>query len=93
VLHRLNNSDLKLNEKKYMFRKKELSFLGHVVSASGIRPNPNHVTAITEAPPPHKATALLSFLGLTGWYSKFIPCYASVVEPLRALLRKNAEFK
>ncbi len=28
-----------------------------------------------------------------GWYSKFIPCYASVVEPLRALLRKNAEFK
>ena len=93
VLHRLNNSGLKLNVEKCLFRKNELSFLGHVVSASGIRPNPDHVTAITEAPPPRDATALQSFLGLTGWYSKFIPCYASVVEPLRALLRKNAEFK
>ena len=78
---------------KCLFRKNELSFLGHVVSASGIRPNPDHFTAITEAPPPRDATALQSFLGLTGWYSNFIPCYASVVEPLRALLRKNAEFK
>lgn len=78
---------------KCLFRKNELSFLGHVVSASGIRPNPNHVTAISEAPPPGDATALHSFLGLTGWYLKFIPCYASVVEPLRALLRKNADFK
>uniref|UniRef100_A0A672GRZ7 Reverse transcriptase/retrotransposon-derived protein RNase H-like domain-containing protein n=1 Tax=Salarias fasciatus TaxID=181472 RepID=A0A672GRZ7_SALFA len=58
-----------------------------------LRPIMEHVTAIKEAPPPKDATALHSFLGLTGWYAKFIPCYASVVEPLRALLRGGSEFK
>lgn len=57
VLHRLDKSGLKLNVEKCLFRKNELSFLGHVVSASGIRTNPDHVTAIIEAPPPCDATA------------------------------------
>lgn len=47
---------------------------------------------MTGAPPLHGATALQSFLGLTGWFSKFIPCYASVVEPLCALHRGNIGF-
>lgn len=92
VMQRLKDRGLKLNAEKCLFRQNELLFLGHVVSASGIRPNPDHVTAITEAPPPGDAAALHSFLGLTSWYSKFIPCYASVVEPLRALLRGNSGF-
>lgn len=79
--------------KKCLFRKSELFYLGHVVSASGIRPNPDQVAAIVKAPPPGDATALRSFLGLTGWYSKFIPGHASVVEPLRALLRADAPFQ
>lgn len=72
---------------KCLFRQTELFYLEHVVSASGIRPNPDQVAAVVKAPAPEGATALQSFLGLTGWYSKFIPVYASVVEPLRALLR------
>ncbi|KAL7861715.1 hypothetical protein SRHO_G00131560 [Serrasalmus rhombeus] len=54
--------------------------------------DPEHVVAVTQAPPPQDAHALRSFLGLTGWYAKFIPNYATLVEPLRAVLRKSTGF-
>ncbi|KAL1254360.1 hypothetical protein QQF64_016589 [Cirrhinus molitorella] len=92
VLQRLQNCGLKLNVEKCCFRKPELPFLGHVISASGLHPNPDHVLAIQQAPPPHDAQTLRSFLGLAGWYSKFIPNYATLVEPLRALLQKSTGF-
>lgn len=57
-----------------------------------MHPNPDHVLAIQQAPPPHDAQSLRSFLGLAGWYSKFIPNYATLVKPLRALLRKSTGF-
>ena len=55
-------------------------------------PNTKHVVAVTQALPPKDASTLHSFLRLTSWDSKFIPNYATVVEPLRALLRKDADF-
>ena len=93
VLHRLDNSGLKLNMSKCQFRKTELPFLGHVISASGLQPDQGHVTAVADAPSPKDAPTLRSFLGLTSFYSKFVPRYAVVVEPLRALLRKDSTFK
>ena len=92
VLQRLNDSGFKLNMEKCHFRKTELAFLGHVISESGLRPNPDHISAVADAPPPQDAQALRSFLGLTAWYSKFIPNYATLVEPLRALLRKSTDY-
>uniref|UniRef100_A0A3B3T9U7 Gypsy retrotransposon integrase-like protein 1 n=1 Tax=Paramormyrops kingsleyae TaxID=1676925 RepID=A0A3B3T9U7_9TELE len=92
VLRRLQDRGLKLNMEKCQFRKSELPFLGHVISANGLHPNPEHVLAMTQAPSPHDAHSLRSFPGLTGWYSKFIPNYASLVEPLRALLRNSTSF-
>ncbi len=92
VLQRLQNCGLKLNVEKCRFRKSELPFLGHVISASGLHPNPDHVLAIQQAPPPHDARSLHSFLGLAGLYSKFIPNNATLVEPLCALLRKSIGF-
>lgn len=56
----------------------------------GLHPNPDNVLAIQQAP--HDAQSLHSFLGLAGWYSKSIPNYATLVEPLRALLRKFTGF-
>ena len=93
VLHRLDNSGLKLNMSKCQFRKTELPFLGHVISASGLQPDQGHVTAVADAPSPQDAPTLRSFLGFTSFYSKFVPRYAVVVEPLRALLRKDSTFK
>ncbi|KAL3973851.1 tissue factor pathway inhibitor [Sarotherodon galilaeus] len=49
----------------------------------------HHLTAIAEAPAPKDMAALRSFLGLTSWFSKFIPDYATLVEPLRQLLKTD----
>uniref|UniRef100_A0A8B9KNM6 Reverse transcriptase/retrotransposon-derived protein RNase H-like domain-containing protein n=1 Tax=Astyanax mexicanus TaxID=7994 RepID=A0A8B9KNM6_ASTMX len=70
-----------------------LKFSGHLVTADGIKPDTEHLQAITQAPPPKDATTLCSFLGMLSWYGKFIPNYATVVEPLRACLRQNAMFE
>ncbi|XP_051784491.1 uncharacterized protein K02A2.6-like [Erpetoichthys calabaricus] len=92
VLHCLHDSGLQLNMEKCQFRKTELTFLGHRISSAGLQPNVEHIRAVTEAPPPHDVSSLRSFLGLTAWYSKFIPNYATVVEPLRELLRNSGGF-
>lgn len=92
VLQRLHDTGLKLNMSKCRFRKTELPFLGHIISAAGLRPDLDHIKAVADAPTPHDAPALRSFLGLTSFYSKFIPNYSVVVEPLRALLRKDCKY-
>lgn len=86
MLQRIDDAGLKLNLSKCNFRQSELSFLGHTVSAKRLQPDVSHVTAVLQAPPPADLSKLRSFLRLTSWYSKFIPDYAAVVEPLRALL-------
>ena len=58
VLHRLNNSGLKLNRSKCQFRKTELPFLGRVISASGLQPDQGQVTAVVDAPSPQDATLI-----------------------------------
>ena len=62
------------------------------MSHTGLKPDPAHVVAVSEAPPPKDVQSLRSFLGLTSWYAKFIPNYALVVEPLKELLRGPSTF-
>ncbi|CAI5683364.1 unnamed protein product [Oreochromis niloticus] len=92
VLHRINNAGLKLNVDKCQLRQTTLSFLGQKIGPEGLLPDDSHVTAILHAPPPTDPATLRSFLGLSAWYSKFVPNYATVVEPMRALLRKDCSF-
>ena len=92
VLQRIDKAGLKLNFEKCCMRQPKLSFLGHTVSAKGLQPDASHVAAVSQAPPPTDTVSLRSFLGLTSWYAKFIPNYAAVVEPLRALLRGSVSF-
>ncbi|XP_064463094.1 uncharacterized protein K02A2.6-like [Ornithodoros turicata] len=91
VLRRLASEGLKLND-KCLFNVSELPFLGHTVTSSGLLPQQTAVTAIEKAPPPKDLKSLRSFLGLAGYYSKFIPHYAEVVEPMRDLLRRKQPF-
>lgn len=92
VLHRISEAGLKLNADKCKFNLTTLSFLGYRLAADDLHPDDAHTTAITNAPPPNDAATLRSFLGLSAWYSKFVPAYATLVEPMRALLRKDCEF-
>ena len=59
------------------------------MTAKGIEPDTEHLQAINQAPAPKDPTSLRSFLGMLSWYQKFIPDYATVVEPLRACLREE----
>ncbi|CAM5112400.1 unnamed protein product [Eretmochelys imbricata] len=90
VLSCLSKAGLKLNRSKCKFRQTELSFLGLTISQAGLKPDPDHILAISNAPPPTDLQTLHSFLGLTSWYAKFISSYASVIELLRELLRRSS---
>ena len=93
VMKRIQEAGLQLNKEKCLFSQTTLTFLGHRLSPEGLQPSDGHVTAILNVPAPTDAATLHSFLGLSVWYSKFIPNYASLVESMRDLLRKNTTFK
>ncbi|XP_064470125.1 uncharacterized protein K02A2.6-like [Ornithodoros turicata] len=91
VLQRLSAEGLKLNH-KCVFDVSELSFLGHVVNCQGLLPQASAIEALQCAPAPTDLKSLRSFLGLAGYYSKFISHYAELVEPMRELLRDSKPF-
>ena len=93
VLHRLKEVNLTINEAKSTFRQAQIDFCGYRLSAEGISPLQCHTAAITGAPPPATKKELRSFIGLCGWFSKFIPNYASTILPMLKLLRQDAEFE
>lgn len=87
VLQPLKDANPQINFDKSPFGQTNIPFLGHAISKEGLRPSQDHLTAIAEAPAPKDMAAVRSFLGLTSWFSKFLSNYATVVEPLRQLLR------
>lgn len=89
ILRTLEQSNLKVSLNKSDFLKKETEFLGHVVTGKGIKPNPNKVKCIKDFPIPKNIKEIQSFLGLTGYYRKFIPSYAKIAKPLTMRLKKG----
>ena len=81
VFERIAAAGLKLNE-KCLFHLSSLEYLGHKISATGIQPATDRVESILKASTPTNVTELRSFLGLIGYYSKFCPHFATVVEPM-----------
>jgi len=70
----------------------EVTFLGHKVSEDGIATDPQKIQLIKDWPTPKNLKELRGYLGLTGYYRKFIKDYSKVVTPLNALLKKNRTF-
>lgn len=89
VLDRLEEAGLLLNRDKCEFMAKSVAYLGHIVDAQGLHPDPDKVRAINDAPRPHSVSELKSYLGLLAYYSKFLPDLATVLAPLYALLRRD----
>ena len=86
VFSRLRQHGLKLKASKCEFFKDRVRYLGHVVSQSGVETDPDKISALTEWPIPDNVKALMSFLGFTGYYRRFIKDYAKIVKPLNDLL-------
>jgi hypothetical protein len=92
VLCKLMEVNLKLNPSKCCFAAKSITFLGHVVSKEGTRPDPGKVEAVVHFPIPKTITSVRSFLGLTGYYRKYIRGYSRMVGPLFELTKKDVAF-
>lgn len=87
IFETLQQSNLRVQLDKCEFLKPEVEFLGFIVSSDGIKANPAKVEAITKFPYPRTLRDLRSFLGLSGFYRRFIKDYAKLAKSLTALLR------
>ena len=92
VFERLRHARLKLGAVKCTFAAKEVSYLGHRVTEEGLLPDPSLLAAIRDIPPPTTATEVCSFLGLAGYYQRYVKGFAAIAAPLHALTRKDAVF-
>ena len=82
----------KLKMSKCKFAQEYFSYLGHVVSAAGVSIDPSKVQAIVDWPTPSSVKELRGFLGLTGYYHKFIHHFGILAKPLTDLLKKDQPF-
>ena len=92
LFERLWSTDLKLKEVKCNFLKKHIQYLALIVSGEGITPLPEK-DSIQKMLPPKTPKEVKQFLGLIGYYRKFIPRFLDLARPLNALTRKNVEFE
>ena len=92
VFERLRHANLKLGTEKCALAAKEVSYLGHRVTEEGLIPEAVLLTAIREIPPPKTATEVHSFLGLAGYYRRYVKNFAAIAGPLHALTWKDAVF-
>lgn len=87
IFDTLTKANMKVQVDKCEFFKKQVEFLGFVVSSDGISTNPSKVQAIANFHYPQTIKDLRSFLGLSGYYRRFIKDYAKLAKPLTSLLR------
>ena len=84
---------MKLKFQKCSFFKKHIQYLGHLISDEGIQPLLENLESISKMPIPKNAKQLKQFLGLVGYYRKFVPTFADISRLLTKLTRKDQEFK
>lgn len=89
VLDALRGANLKIQLDKSEFLQKEVSFLGHIVTREGIKPNPDKIKAVQNYPIPKSQKEIKQFLGLLGYYRKFIKDFARLTKPLTIKLKKD----
>jgi hypothetical protein len=93
VLHKLRDNQLYAKYSKCEFWIDEVHFLGHIISNGGISVDPAKVKEIVAWSIPTTATEVRSFLGLAGYYCRFIEGFSKIPKPMTSLLEKGREFK
>jgi hypothetical protein len=93
VLKTLQTNNFFLKWSKCEFAKRELEYLGHTISGSSISTESSKIQAVSDWPAPQTMKELRGFLGLTGYYRRFIQHYAMISKPLTQLLKKGIQFQ
>jgi hypothetical protein len=92
VLCRMRTAGLKLKPEKCFLMQKSVSFLGHVISEEGIATDPEKTRAVTEWPVPTCTRDVRAFLGLAGYYRRFVRDFAVLAAPLHDLIKNDRKF-
>ena len=86
----LKSHQLFVKLEKCQFGQREIQYLGHVISNTGVPVDPDKITSMVGWPEPKSAKALHGFLGLTGYYRKFIKDFGKIAGPLTKMLKKDS---
>ena len=93
TLQQLRNHKLYAKFSKYDFWSNKVHFLGHIMSKEGVSIDPAKVEAVSKWATPTNVTKIRSFLGLAGYYQRFVKGFLRIVAPLTALTRKEKKYE
>ena len=92
VLQHLREHKLYAKFSKYDFWLKEVQFLGHIISEAGISVDPSKIQDVLNWKTPESVSEIRSFLGLAGYYRRFVPDFSKIARPMIELLEKGVKF-
>ena len=81
------------NLNKCSFYQQQIQYLGHIISEEGIAVDPSKIEAIQEWPTPRNVTEVRSFMGLAGYYRRFIEGFSRIAHHITSLQRKGVKFE